>query len=402
LESLFPHRPLTRTSTAAKHFAGDCGKIRPTTNPHMAQKTATQIAGDVQFDRWLYWQMLRRSCKYRLGVAAFLKLIRKRRTQLRRQIEGQSRSRRFSNSQEFEVWGRLLEKKGLLDAFDCILRTYRLLNEHGRVRTTEELKRLDTMRSALYEDLRSSVMQMISECRRHCVRFGDPKLLPANLVMEKAPGEMLLPGEPRSIVPELDDFSKKWGLVFPVPPRFPAALEQVFTSKTSLIHPVRIQEGENTLRLEIKLGLPKRLLVAFVDGALHHFVPHTKGWKTVSLKRPHPAPSAREEITVKRTRTFVQVEIALHRGQVRSDKNFLLECIGKQLPSPGRSLRLRKEELQEMFLIVDDLKRRPRPTRISLAKKHFPKTGDIHLIRQREKRYGQLQACYDFSSLLNL
>jgi len=362
----------------------------------MAKKTAAQTAGDVQFARWLYWQMLRRSIEYRQAVAAFLRSVRKRRTILRRQIEGQSHSSRFGDSQKLELWGRSLEKKALFDAFDCILRTYRLVNERGHLRSPEELKHLDTMRGTLYEALRSSVMQMISKCRRDSVRFGDPTFLPVNLEMENAPGEMLLPGELRSLVPELDDFANKWGVVFPVPPKLPAFLEEVFTTKTSLVHPVQIREGKNTLRLEIKVGLPKTLLLAFIDGVLHHFMPHTQQWKTISRKRS-PAKSLR----FTQTQISVRVEVALDHGQVRSDKKFLLGCIAKQLPSPERPLRLRKEELQEMFLIVDDLKRRPRPKRRSLAEKHFHDEGQIYKIQEREKRYAELQTWFGFSSRQN-
>jgi hypothetical protein len=337
----------------------------------MTHRTAQQDADEIQFASWFYWQLLRGSPKYRLAVAEFLKSVRKRRSRLIKTIESRNRRHsRLSAERRLNAWAKGHSKRYLTRACDRVLETYRFIQ-------TPRLDKTD-----------NPVMHAIGECIRDCVTLDRAKHRPPGLAR-------LLPGQPRNVLPELDSFSRKWGMKFPLPPSFKQVLEGVFTTGAGRFHPVRIQDNASRLRLQIRLGLPKKLLLAFVDGALHHFVPHTKGWKTVSRKTQRRDPH-RELIEITHFKNSLRVRIPLINSQMPLDKKRVLNLLAGQIPPSNRLVRLRKSELHEMIIIADHRRldrsgRGPRPTMKQLAKMVFPKTPQVHLVREREQRFLQLR-----------
>lgn len=364
----------------------------------MAQRTARQAAEEIQFVRWFYWQMLRRNPKYRRGVANFLRSVRKRGRRLSKIIE--PRSRHLSTEQRLELWGQARKHRDVLDAYECLLKSYILVKKLGQTETRAHPDGTGRTQSGDYEALRSKVIALVSECRRRCVTFGRATNRPVGIVVRQSarnyPVKGLIPGEPRTFVPELQRFSTKWGLVFPMPPSFPEMLEQVFTTGANFIHPVRILEEAHEVVLEIRLGLPKKLLLAFVDGALHHSVPHTRDWKTLSRKPSWNRPESAKSVITTHRQKSVRIRIPLRDGRIPFDKVTLLRLIGKQMPSARFSLRPRKEELRQMIQVADYRRldrfgRGPRLSRREVAKKVFPNTPAAYHVRDREDRFRQLQ-----------
>jgi hypothetical protein len=330
----------------------------------MTHRTAQQDADEIQFARWLYWQVLCRSPKYRRAVAEFLKSVRERRSRLIKTIESRNRRHsRLSAERRLEAWGKAYNQHYLARARDRVLETYRFIQ-------TPRLDKTD-----------NPVMHAIGECIRDCVRLDGAKHRPPGLAR-------LLPGQPRNVLPELDSFSRKWGMKFPLPPSFKQILEGVFTTGAGRFHPVRIQVNASRLRLEIRLGLPKKLLLAFVDGALHHFVPHSKGWKTVSRKTLRRDPH-RELIETTHLKNSLRVRIPLINSQMPFDKERVLNLLDGQIPPSNRLVRFRQSELHQMILIADHRRldrsgRGPRPTMKQVAKVVFPKTPQVHLVREHD------------------
>ncbi len=174
-------------------------------------------------------------------------------------------------------------------------------------------------------------------------------------------------------------------------------LEQVFTMGAGLVHPVRIQRKARHLVLEIKLGLPKKWLLAFVDGALHHFVPHTMEWKARSNKPSQRPAKSLKAVNITHSRKWVRIRIPLENGQVLIDKRVLIGLIGNQILSGGFLSRPRKEELGQMLLISDyrRLNRRgcgPRLSMREVAQIVFSAPSRVYSVRDREERFQQLRA----------
>jgi hypothetical protein len=362
----------------------------------MAHPTARLAAEEINFVRGFYWQMLRRSPKYRRGVADLLRCVRNRRWRL--SIAMRSRSRHGSTQQRLELWGKIRKQQDVLDAYEFLLRCYFLVKKRGNAEISGRLHVTGGVQGGDYERLRSAVTALISDCRRRCMKFNRATIRPIGIMARSTarhyPVKALIPGEPGTFVPELQRFSQKWGLTFPMPPSFPEMLEQVFTTDTSFIHPVRILDLGHDLVLDIRLGLPKKLLLAFVDGALHHFVPHTKYWKTLSRKPKGKLPESAKSVVGTRRQKSIQIRLPVRDGRLPYDKATLLRLIGNQIPSPRFSLRPRRKESDEMIQVadyrrLDRIGRGRRLTQRETAMKVFPNTPAIHLVRNREKRFLQ-------------
>jgi hypothetical protein len=242
--------------------------------------------------------------------------------------------------------------------------------------------------------LRSTIAELVSRCRRSTVKFGRIAARPSK---QNFPPLELTPDNPEALVPELQRFSESWGLGFPMPPSFPRMLEQVFTMGAGLVHPVRIQQTARHLVLEIKLGLPKKLLLAFVDGGLHHFVPHTIEWKARSNKPSQRSAKSLKPVNITHSRKWVRIRISLENGLVLIDKRILIGLIGNQIPSGGFLSRPRKEELGQMLLISDCRRLNrggcgPRRTMGEVAKIVFPASPEVYRVRDRQERFQQLRA----------
>jgi hypothetical protein len=307
-----------------------------------------------------------------------------------------SRNLHGSTQQRLELWGKIREKRDVREAYEYLLRCYFAVKKRGNAETSGQLHGAGGTQGGDYDALRSTVAALISDCRRRGVKHGPAKYRPIGIVAGTfAPRNQvkgLIPGEPTTLVPELQRFSQKWGLIFPIPPSFPEMLEQVFTTGANFVHPVRIQDQEQDLVLGIRLGLPKKLLLAFVDGALRHFVPHTRNWKTRSRKRPESVKSIITTVSQK----SVRVRIPLRDGRVPFHKATLLRLIGKQMPSSPFSLRPRKVESRQLIQVADHLRldrlgRGPRLTHREIAKKVLPNAPTTYLVRDREKRFLQLR-----------
>ena len=339
----------------------------------MAHRSARQAGEKIQLARWFYWQILRRSPKYRLAVAEFLKSVREHRRRLIRTIEAWNRRHsRFSTEKRLEAWGKGGNQRDLLQACERVLETYRVIR-----------------RPTPLDKTGNPVLQAIGQCIRECVTFDRSEHRPPGLVRR-------LPDKPRILLPELDSFSRKWGVKFPLPPSLEQTIEGAFTTAAGRFHPVRIQHDASELTLQIRLCLPKELLRALVDGALHHFMPHTREWRTISRKAPRNVSAFKESVKISRSKKMVQVRMKLENSLLPFDKEALLRLIGAQIPGSS-ALRLRKDEAHEMFRVADSLRlnrrgRGPKETRSKVAKRAFPRNAQVYLVQKRESRFLHLRA----------
>jgi hypothetical protein len=322
--------------------------------------------------------------------------VRARRKHLFKTINSQHLdSHRLSTEQRLELWGRrILGLQEVLTAYESVLKTYSLVKAQRMVASRADRPRGEDSPSVTPNRLRSTVAELVSRCRRSIVKFGRIAARPSK---QNFPPLELTPERPETLVPELQRFSETWGLGFPMPPSFPLMLEQVFTIGAGLIHPLRIQQKARHLVLEIKLGLPKKWLLAFADGALHHFVPHTIEWKARSNKPSQRPAKSLKPVNITHSRKWIRIRIPLENGQVFIEKRVLIKLIGNQISSGGFLWRPRKEELAQMLLIADYRRLNrdgcgPRRTMGEVAKIVFPASPEVYRVRDREERFHQLRA----------
>ncbi len=118
--------------------------------------------------------MLRRSPKYRVAVAEFLRSVRARRKHLLKTLDFHSLdSHRLSTGQRLELWGRrALGLQEVLTAYQTVLKTYSLVKEQGRVANRAERPGSEDSPSCNPNRLRSTVGELVSRCWRSAVKFG--------------------------------------------------------------------------------------------------------------------------------------------------------------------------------------------------------------------------------------
>ena len=389
----------------------------------MTRQTASQAAKDIQFARWLYWQLLRRSPKYRRSVAGFLRGVKQQRKKLRELLNAPDKSRsELTDQQRLDSWGKRRDLKESFKAYDWTLRIYGVVRSYGQSEYQADPHGMDDMKGPTYGRLHSRVMRLVSLLNRHRTKFDRPRWRPTGIIVKtdakkQYPIMHSLPGEPYTILPAIDEFEKKWGLRFPLPPSFPVMLEAAFTSKCPYVHPVRIIESKNAVTIRISLCWPKKLLLAFADGAIHHFMPHTRTWETVARKGKgrRRAGSAIKIVRYRRTlrvrvpfqggpmRTELKKkilsseplklsksekeELAQARQVVRLDKGQVIQHVRQSIPESS-PWRLRKDKLREVFLVMDLRKRGL--TQDVVAGIVFPANPDVSLVAEREGRFREL------------
>ena len=233
----------------------------------MAKQTQKPLGYRIEDIRWLFWQVLRRSRKYRTAVARLLRLWRK-----------DSRIKVWTPRLSDHKRGRRINR---VEAVRAMLRSYKRLRfgelepsfkRDSAVRIeiwkldSRGAKRLRRKRSgdrrltaAETLSLKTKLEGSVSEGLRH--RYCAP-------AVGKSLHDVNFPAESTDALPELKNFVEFWKMRFPVPPSVEVPLDSFMTSHW--VWPVTIRDLQFTesVTFEIRPEVGKEIVLAFIGGVL--------------------------------------------------------------------------------------------------------------------------------------
>ena len=152
-------------------------------------------------------------------------------------------------------------------------------------------------------------------------------------------------------LPELTRFTRQWRLQFPIPPSVGLPLEELMTSPWCW--PAKIMQADrHSLTMILYPAAGREIILAFIEGALHHFNPKRKrgtkmAWRMASRKR-----GVRSDVRIMpsagRGRLRVTIALPAHAQDVRA-------AVADELPRSVASWRSR-EDYETVFRVIDSLK----------------------------------------------
>ena len=188
-------------------------------------------------------------------------------------------------------------------------------------------------------------------------------------------------GERYDGLPELDQFSREWGLRFPIPPSVALPLEEVMVS--SWPWPIEVQDQfPNVLALKLFLPVGREIILAFVEGALLNYIPpgmkrffppkQVRGKGRWKYSLPNVQDPDNVVLVQKLSQERLQASIQLSEGKLFAHPDDILREIKKYLPRHSEMRLLTREDYQEILDIWDCLQQKPKPELRSLAPKLRP------------------------------
>ena len=236
----------------------------------MPRRTPEGIGQSIDLVRWLYWQVLRRSPIYQREVDTLLA--------------------RWLKDARLRIWQPRLSrakkdlKRGRVQAVKAALSAYECLREGESIRGPYLLKRGKVILTGKINTAQE-LMMVLQDVDSH--RFFGVEATGNSLP------QRLSSGQTQDGLPELENFSLTWGLRFPIPPCVELILDEVMVNPWP--RPVKISDktpGVLTLTLYLPIG--REILLAFVGGALWHYLPKRKSGKHMGERLVYRKPVVRE------------------------------------------------------------------------------------------------------------
>jgi hypothetical protein len=253
----------------------------------MARRLAKQIGPDIEQLRWLWWQTVRRYPRYRKDVAALLRCWRRSLPENTQGLVVRLESGAYKLSAKFfqrQARGRATEAALAAYRQACSFTCPDVSPDRKTGKLPTKFFQADVeLTSIIQRGVRSRYYTVPHKGRRKLTNISN------TVVAVRAAASLKSQSVKQDALPELTRFNQQWGLQFPIPPSVGLPLEELMTS--GWCWPVEIVRGNReSLTLILHPSAGREIVLAFIEGALHHFSPKRKhgkkmAWKMASRKR---------------------------------------------------------------------------------------------------------------------
>lgn len=307
----------------------------------MARRLAKKIGRDIEQLRWLWWQTVRRCPQYQRDVEDLLSCWRcskSAQTRARQSSVVRLNSGRYVLRPTFFVGqARTRATAAALEGYERLCtRNWPDLPPNPRAKRRRRKYFLAAVELA-------SIVDRALHSRYYTLPERPTRPLPiiALLTLKRRKEDGL---------PELKTFSRRWALRFPIPSSVRLPPEELMTCPWC--RPVRILRGSrHSLTMILYPAVGREIILALIDGALHHFNPKRKRgeamrWRMASRKRGIKGDL--EVVSLSKNRLKVTIALPAHAQDVR-------KAVADNLPRSAASWRSR-EDYENVFRTVDSLK----------------------------------------------
>ncbi|MBI2817807.1 MAG: hypothetical protein HYX72_12790 [Acidobacteria bacterium] len=211
--------------------------------------------------------------------------------------------------------------------------------------------------------------------------------------------EILFSRHRKDALPELENFTRRWKMRFPVPPSIEVPLEHDMTSPWAWPVVIRHLKLTETLVLEIRPEIGKGIVLAFIGGAVWHSMKKRRDG-TMLTSRKHG--QKREMHVSKKSNHQLLVEISLPANKEdvlrEVDKHLAIHSPHFQLAEkPDKKISLDREYYALMFQAIDLRKRGKRGLKLAdIAARFWPdRQKDARSVRDLAVAFSELATRFD-------